>query len=291
MLATLKRNWTITVALALTLVVVKRVLAQIRFAPLSSDPCDAVNAFALLSVLEILAGSLWGAVRTARGKVAKQWASAYTLRSQQAIITAVFALLLADAVAFIRRPEMWIELPSRNRALIALSALVLFACLAQAMVLRSRSSAAIGRSRPSLVIAATLCVAALLFISPEWPFDHPSGAAHVLTVAEGAIILFLFVRVSISGLLPCPEIDHEQKWLPNSASGRGFLAAGSLLGAFGFWAASVGANGPFRHLHPAPLIVAVAGLSLAMAFLGEPLGYLNPGGRRGLSDSISCGST
>lgn len=284
--AILKRNWMIVFGLAILLLVVKRVLVRARFAPLASDPCDAVNAFALLSILTVMIGSAWAAMRRSRAGVTRAWKAVYTLRSQQAIVLAVFALLIADAVALVRQPEMWIERTSRDQVLFALAALAFSACIAEAMLLRSQRRLVIGTPQPRQIVVAAAPAIAVLIVCPEWPFDVSTPTAHILTVAAGATILFFFLRLLVCELVPGTETDRKQKWLITSRWSGGFLLGGILLGALGFWVDAHRASDPFRHLHLAPLTVALGGLLLAAGALGEPLGFVKSRSDRALQNSL-----
>lgn len=213
-------------------------------------------------------------MRTKRSPVARELRPLYALRSQQAVVLAVFALLVADAVALVRQPELWIERTSRNQVLGTLLTLALCACIAEVAILRSRRSVmAISRQSLRMAAVAALPVVVLVFC-PEWPFDNPTATAHVLTVAAGALVVFLPVRVLVRGFVPCLEIDPEQRWRPGDTRAWVFLLVGVLMGALGFWADGRHLTGSLRHLHPASLAVALTGLLFAFGFLGEPLGFL-----------------
>ncbi len=269
--ADLKRNWLVVFGLVAILFLAKAVQAHARLAPLASDPCDAVNAFALLSMMMVAAGSAMTAMRAERSSAGRVWNAVYVLRGQQAIVLAVFALLAADAVALARQPELWIEKASWLQVLGALLALALSACLAEAVLLRSaRSVKGIGATQPLRVAVVAALLIAMLAFCPEWPFDNATPTAQMLTVAAGALVVFLPVRILVRALVPSPAADGKPAWL--AGSNWGFLLAGVLAGAVGFWSDMRHVSGSLRHLHPAALAVAIAGLLLAFGFLGEPLG-------------------
>jgi hypothetical protein len=113
----------------------------------------------------------------------------------------------------------------------------------------------------------------LLVLCPEWPSEKSSQTAHILTVALGALVVFLPIRFLLSVLVPLePNEQHGHRELSrNTASEWTALLVGVLMFAFGFWADMHRWGGVLRYTRP---IVAMAPLLVAYAVVGRPLGLV-----------------
>jgi peptidoglycan/LPS O-acetylase OafA/YrhL len=121
--------------------------------------------------------------------------------------------------------------------------------------------------RAALVAAGGTLV---LFVCPERDIDYSSETAHILTVALGALVLLIPMRVLLPVLVPYDTKDGQSdrvffstphEWSP--------LIAGMVMSAFAFWSQSH-KLGPYVH---SKLISGLAGgVLIAYSFLAEPLG-------------------
>jgi hypothetical protein len=192
------------------------------------------------------------------------------IRSQQAVVLAVFLNLAAAAVALGRHSANWINEPSRSTVLLALGSIALASVAAQIRTTATWRTLGGSRLFPWKHVASiAVLVIAVLSFCPEWPIYSSSVTAHALTVACGAMIVLVPMRFLLR------EIGTDRsvrigRWLTRREWVS--VAAGILFGAMGFWSSTITGQTMFRHFGFADMIL--AGLLLAYAFLGQPLGLL-----------------
>jgi hypothetical protein len=132
----------------------------------------------------------------------------HAIRSQQAVVLAVFITLAAYTVALTRHPSMWISAVSRNSLLAWLGIFTAVAVAEQLLTLvAQRTLPRVGPTRWERAALAPALAILLLIFCPEWPSDNSSTTAHILTVVLGALVVFVPMRfllpVRISGPARC----------------------------------------------------------------------------------------
>ena len=265
-----RRNTTfanmLSVGVAIGLILAKATLVRLKAAPLRSDPCDAVGAFAVLTVLLIAAGTLVRRLRKVADDARLQ--AVYGLRSQQAVVLAAMGMVAGDLIALCRHPSLWLHSSRSVEIVMVLGSLAAAAIGTESLIIVQR------RDLPELVPArlrwgALLAALAIisLVICPEWPIYSASETAHVLTVTLGALVLFVPMRILVVEFVPHRSGEGGQDGSHLSA----VLTIGALLGAFGFWAETAKLGTAVRHISGPVLVLAV--LTLAYASLATPLGF------------------
>ncbi|HEX7192355.1 MAG TPA: hypothetical protein VF381_12380 [Thermoanaerobaculia bacterium] len=283
----LKRNAIVTFALAIffwwAFMFAKHDPALRPVIPFGEDPYDAVGSFGvivgMLVALIALGRAFWPYGANVPG-VAQR---VYLLRTEVAVVFAVYITLAADAVALARHPAMWIGAASRNELLALLGGL---AVVATATLLLLRSSREVTASSDSTrwraAIVTVFAVVLLLALYPERLIQ--STLLHLLTVVLGAIALFAPMRPILTTFVPLestassiepnrrrPRLSGQTRWLI-------VLLVGALVGAFAFIGEMSEGTGhaPLRQLVLVAVVfvgLAIAGLLVAYAFLGAPLGF------------------
>jgi hypothetical protein len=269
----LKSNSAVIIALITVFLITKHSLVALNVPPLRSDPCDAVGAFALITIIFIVITSLVRAFDRHPKSLSSALLPLYLLRSQQAVVLAVFITIAADVVALGRHTAMWVNLVSPTYLLVLLGNLAVIGVTAQFLIfVVQRTPSQTQSIRWSLVVFTALFAIAVLVFCPEWPHDHDSTTAHILTVAIGALMVFVPMRLLLPELVPYGSNAHRKRSV--SGAVREWLSpvAGVLMGAFGFWVNSISVDGALRHAHPSAFVLSIAGLLVANAFLGESLG-------------------
>jgi hypothetical protein len=200
----------------------------------------------------------------------------FTVRSQQAVLFAIFITFVAEIIALLRNPERWIG----NRfaellfALVVALTVVTVATLLLILVMqRNRISldawrvgtAAAVRSATVRIWTRTILIVMVamiaLTICPEWPIDSPSRTAHILTVALGALVVFIPLRLLLSEIVLKGSDGHRETTTFGTAREWTLLLGGIAVVLFGF----------FRHI---PILVFDLGhLVIAYALLGALLGF------------------
>lgn len=245
-------------------------------APVGTDPCDGVNAFAFYTIAFIAIGSL---LRMLIGRDSSSpLRYLFTVRSQQAVLFAIFITFVAEIIALLRNPERWIgsRLGEVLFALVvALTAVTVATLLLILFTQRNRialiaprvggatvRSATVGKWTRTISPVAVAIVG--LAICPEWPIDSPSRTAHILTVALGALVVFIPMRLFLSQIvLRGSDKSDVQRETTNLGTARDWslLLLGIAVVLFGF----------FRHIPG--LLFGVGHLVIAYAFLGALLGF------------------
>jgi hypothetical protein len=266
------KNAALILGMVVVLVFAKYNLPSVT--PFAQDPCDAVWAFAFTTILLIVVVSVVRVFRPYRNGPAPTAQWIFAMRLQQAFALPVFMTLVADVIALARHPS-WISAASRNRLLAWLGILAAVVLSTQLVILAAQRTlpqdASTRWKRVALALAAAIL---LLLLSPEWPSDNSSQTAHILTVALGALVVFLPTRFLLPVLVPFePNEEHGGRALFRStASEWSALLVGVLMFAFGFWADIHKWAGTLRYMNPP--ILTIAPFLVAYALLGKPLGLV-----------------
>ena len=184
-----------------------------------------------------------------------------------------FMTLVADVIALARHPSMWISAASRNRLVAWLGILAAVVLATQLLILAAQRTlpqdASTRWKRVALALAAPIL---LLVLCPEYPSDNSSQTAHILTVALGALVVFVPIRILLPVLVPFePNQEYKGRKLFGTASEWSAFLVGILMFAFGFWADTHRWTGTLRYMHP---FITIAPFLVAYALLGKTLGLV-----------------
>ncbi|MEO6816141.1 MAG: hypothetical protein ABI177_05520 [Edaphobacter sp.] len=283
---TLKRNAVIVLGLAglfcWSFLFAKHDPALRNVIPFGDDPYDAVGSLGVIvGVLVALLSSLRAFRRCRETPSVAQLG--YLIRSQQAVVLAVFLTLAVDAVAMARHASMWTGAGTRNRLLVLLGVLTLVTAAVQ-WLLRAAQKRVGGSAtaRWGVPASVTLLAIAVLAGYPEHLVGRTS--THLLTVVVADLLLLAPMRLLLNAIVPY-EPGGEQVAKPATVgkwSTAGQRWAIALLGGIGIGAAAFlaemsdgGSTPPLgRLVLVASVYVALglAGILAAYAFLGRPLG-------------------
>jgi hypothetical protein len=278
-----KRDAIALVGLAAVLAFAKYHLARLPVRPFGLDPCDSVNVFAFITIVMVAVVSLFRAFRPhSQGTTSGAVQHVYVIRSQQAFVLAVCTTLTANVVDLARHPSVWVGSVWRTQMLAWLSVYAAVGITMQLLVQAAQRSASqtrrTGWPRVAFVAAGATLV---LFVCPEWDIDYSSETAHILTVALGALVLLIPMRVLLPVLVPYDTkggqsdrvfFSTPREWSP--------LVIGIVMSALAFWSQSH-KLGPY--VRPKLISGLAGGVLIAYAFLAEPLG-LRP--RVGLNEKL-----
>lgn len=260
--------------------------------PFGSDPYDAVGSFGATVGLLIALVSLVRAFRPYRQHPPSAIQRVYLVRTQTAVVLAVFITLAADIIAMVRHPSMWIDARGRNTLLLVLGSLAIAAAAVEvliraSLVRASKETATDGNNKGNdrrwiSAVVTGLVAVFILLVYPENLIN--STASHLLTVVFGAVLLFAPMRPLLTVLVPggpsqagtgvmsasARFLNARRRWsivLLTGASIGGFLALAELSEGGG--AVQLG-----QVLFVSSVFVglAIAGLLIAYAMLGRPLG-------------------
>lgn len=246
-------------------------------APVGTDPCDGVNAFAFYTIAFIALGSLVRMLRVRHASSPLRYL--FTVRSQQAVLFAIFITFVAEIIALIRNPERWIG----NRfaellfaLVVALTVVTVATLLLILFTQRNRISLSVSRVHGTAPVRSTtvrkwtrttlpvVVAIVILAICPEWPIDIPSRTAHILTVALGALVVFIPMRLFLSQIVVHGSDESD---VLRETTTFGTAREWTLL----LLAVAVVLFGFFRHI---PILVdRLAMLLIAYALLGTLLGF------------------
>jgi len=243
--------------------------------PFGEDPYDAIGSFAVL-IAPLLA--LISLVRAFRPYAPSTSQRVYLVRTQTAIVLAVEITLAADAVAMARHPGMWIAAASRNKLIALLGVLGLAVVAAHLLICATQET--FPKRAPSRWLGAASAALLALLILAVYPERAIATATQLFSVVAGAALLFAPMRPLLTALVPYDEGEsgttRASGWYFNAPQRWGaVLLVGLLIGGFLFSAEMrEGAPPPARLLFVASVYVglAVAGLLIAYASLGKPLG-------------------
>ena len=246
--------------------------------PFGDDPYDAVGSFACITGVLVAVVSLVRAFRPYRGGTPTSAQRLYLVRSQEAVVLAVLITIAADAIAMVRHPSLWIVKAARVQLVALVIGMAVVAGFVEWIVRRSHDSTRQKWQSRSIIIPALVLL--VLAFYPENLIANLPG--HLATVIVGDIVLFATMRTLLVMLIPLPPSAMLAAQLSppkRSPARRPWLAVvclGVLVGLFAFAGeASEGTPLPLgRTLIVACVFIGLclAGLLMAYAFLGKPLG-------------------
>jgi hypothetical protein len=255
--------------------------------PFGDDPYDAVGSFAVIVGGMVALLSFLRAFWPYR-EAPTMAQRVYLVRSQEAVVLAVFITVATDVIAMARHPSMWMGAASRNKLIALLGVLLIIAAGVQWLIRAAQEKlGGFGTTRWAVPASVTLLAMLILAGYPERLIN--GTATHLFTVVAADLLLFALMRFLLIALVPYPPDDEQTGEL---AARGGFptagqrwaiaLLAGILIGAFVF----LGEMGEGSSTLPWGRLVLVAsvfislglaGILIAYAFLGKPLG-LRPRG-------------
>jgi hypothetical protein len=282
----LKRNAVIVLGLAAlffwSFMFAKHDPALRNVIPFGDDPYDAVGSFGVIVGVLIALLSFLRAFRP-YGEAPSMAQQVYLVRSQEAVVLAVFITVASDAIAMARHPSMWIGVASRDKLIALLGVLVIIAAAVQWLIRAAQKElGGFGTTRWAVPASATLLAVMILAGYPERLINRI--ATHLLTVVAADLVLFALMRLLLDALVPYAP-DGERMGKP-AARGRFptaaqrwaiALLAGILIGAFVFWGemgegSSAPPTGHVMVVASVFIALGLAGILIAYAFLGKPLG-------------------
>ena len=282
----LKRNSVLSLALAALFgwmfMFAKQDPALSGIIAFGEDPYDAVGSFAIVVALLVAALAGVRAFRPYRTPPSAPQ-QVHLVRAQAAVTLGVFITLGADAIAMTRHPSMWIHASSRTELMALLGGVALVAIVVHLLILGA-SPVAPTEDRPSRWKRAATAIVAAAGVVAFYPEQLVVGVwTHLVTVVVGALILFAPMRPLLIALVPDPEVEAQrQTTMPRRRFGSAgawlvVTLLGFALGVFTFLGElSEGGGGQpiVRLLFVAAVFLglAIAGLLIAFAFLGAPLG-------------------
>jgi hypothetical protein len=230
---------------------------------LGTDPCDAVNLFAFSAIALIAIHSL---LRLFIGS-SSPLRYLYVIRAQQAVLFAIFITFMAEIIALARSPAMWTRIVSPTRVFAILGALTAVAVGTQLLILvRQRNRISLSSLRWTRTALPVVVSIVVLIICPEWPIYSSSITAHILTVAVGALVVFIPLRLFLPELALHGSDVHGETTIFGTRREWTLLLVGVAVQLFDFWPAARKAVGPIGHMHLASFLI-------AYALLGAPLGF------------------
>ena len=250
--------------------------------PFGDDPYDAVGSFGVIVGKLIALLSLVRAFRPYR-EAPSTMRRAYLVRSQEAVVLAVFMTLASDLVAMARHTSMWVGAASRDRLIALVGGMAVVTAAVQLLIRASQEKPPEpGAKDWKAAVSATLLAIVVLAAYPEQLIHRT--ATHLLTVVAADIVLFAPMRPLLNALVPYKsDQGRMEKILArgqfSTAGQRWGIAAlaGALIGACAFLgeiAEGKGAVPLTRLAFVASVFIGLglAGFLIAYAFLREPLG-------------------
>jgi hypothetical protein len=239
------------------------------------DPYDAVGSFAI--VVALLVAVLAG-VRAFR-----PYRTPPSAHQQVHLVRAQAAVTLSVFITMARHPSMWIHASSRTELMALLGSVALVAIVVHLLILGA-SPVAPPEDRPSRWKRAATVIVAAAGVVAFYPEQLVVGVwTHLVTVVVGALILFAPMRPLLIALVPDSVVEAQrQTTMPRRRFGSAgawliVTLLGVALGVFAFLGElSEGGGGQpiVRLLFVAAVFLglSIAGLLIAFAFLGAPLG-------------------
>lgn len=201
-----------TIAFSLGFFAAKHRPGLVRFAPFVDDPYDAVGSFAvqLAAVAAVL--SLLRALRADGAEGIPGAPASLIVRGVVIALSAVFVTVIADIVAMIRHPDLWLPSAAGRRLAIVLGILGLSTAGGVFVVLRAARIAATSLPPPEWGRAAVITggYAVVLALYPETWRHGIAGA--ILTATFGMALLFSTVSWLARVLVP-PKLVYDDDLL------------------------------------------------------------------------------
>jgi len=253
-----------------------------KIIPFGDDPYDAVGSFAIIVGILVALLSLGWALRPYRSNPPSIETQVYLVRAQTCVVLAVVITLISDVAALARHPTMWTTALQRNQLLALLGGMAIIVVAVELLIRRSAQGIVSPGTQAGWTRAAIVGLAGVLTLA-IYPERMIQGTAtHLLTVVAGAPILFVPMRPLLT-FVPYKTSTAQREATDGKLSFARrhrwgiVLFVGVILGVFFFAGEmSEGAGGMSlgRIVFVAAVFVGLstAGLAIAYAFLGIPLG-------------------
>jgi len=253
------RNSLVILGLVIAHVIISHRLASLG-APVGTDPCDGVNLFAGITVLFIAIGSILRMF--SRQNSSSPLRYLYIVRSQLAVLFAIFITFAAEIIALIRNPERWIGNRLAESVFVFLCALTVVTVATLLLILvTQRNRISLSSLRWTRTIFPVVVAIVALTVCPEWPMYSPSRTAHILTVALGALVVFIPMRLLLPEIVLNGSDRHRETTTFGTAREWTLLLGAVAVELFTF----------FRHV---PIFVArLVLLFIAYLLLGALPGF------------------
>jgi hypothetical protein len=257
------RNSLVMLGLLSAHVIINHRLVSRRVAGVGTDPCDAVNAFAFYTIAFIAIASLLRIFSSHHSSSPLRYL--YIVRSQLAVLFAIFITFAAEIIALIRNPETWIGNRFAESVVALLGALTVVTIATFLLILvTQRNRILLSSLRWTRTIVPVVVAIVVLTVCPEWPTYSPSRTAHILTVALGALVVFIPMRLLLPEIVLNGSDVHRETTTFGTAREWTLLLVGVAVVLFVL-------SGIFRHV---PIFVFdIAHLFIAYALLGALLGF------------------
>lgn len=251
--------------------------------PFGDDPYDAIGSFGTIVGMLIALLSLVRAFRPYRKDVPSDAQQVYLVRSQEAVALAVLITIAADTVAMARHPSLWAGAASRRELIVLLTAIAMVALGVHWLVRKSIAHCTnTGANQWGKAVLVTALATSALALYPEHLIQRT--ATHLLTVVIGDVLLFAPMRVLLMSFVPYREnvpltgaTQQHVRPLTGWQQWSMVVALGIVVGALIFIGEMSEGSGRLplvRLLFVGSVYIglALAGLLVAYAFLGSPLG-------------------
>lgn len=250
--------------------------------PFGDDPYDAVGSFGVIGGMLIALLSLVRAFRPYR-EVPSTTRRVHLVRSQQAVVLAVFMTLVSDVIAMASHPSMWVGSASRDRLIAVVGGMAIVSAAVQ-LLIRASQEKLFERHAKDWIVAASATLLAIIVLAayPEQLIRRTP--THLLTVVVGAMVLFAPMRPLLNALVPYESGKERMENIPaRSQFSKDILRwgiamlMGAVIGACAFLGEIAEGSGavPISHLTLVASVfigLGVAGFLIAYVFLREPLG-------------------
>jgi hypothetical protein len=203
------RNSVVMLILFFAHVMTNRRLAFLGVAPVGTDPCDGVNAFAFFTIVFIAIGSTLRMFSGHHSSSPLRYL--YIVRSQQAVLFAIFITFTAEIIALVRNPETWIGNLFAESVFALIGALTVVTVATLLLILvTQRNRISPSSLRWTRTILPVVIAIVVLTVCPEWPTYSPSRTAHILTVALGALVVFIPMRLLLPEIVLNGSDGHRE---------------------------------------------------------------------------------
>jgi hypothetical protein len=171
---------------------------------------------------------------------------------------------MAEIIALARHLPMWNGIVSPIRLFALLGALTAVTVATQLLILvTQRNRISLSSSRWTRTILPIVVAIVVLAVCPEWPIYSSSTTAHFLTVALGALVVFIPMRLFVTDLVLNRSGVHRETTTFGTTREWTSLVGGVVVAIFAFW----------LHAHVPIAVERIAELFIAYAVLGAPLGF------------------
>jgi hypothetical protein len=240
------RNSVVMLGLFTAHFIVQHRLHSHRVYGVGTDPCDAVNLFAFCTITLIAIVSL---LRMFSGS-SSPLRYLYVIRAQQAVLFAFFMTYMAEIIALARSRAMWNWIVSPTRLFALLGALIAVTVATQLVIFVTQrnklSLSSLRWTRTALPVAVSILV---LILCPEWPIYSSSITAHILTVAVGALVVLIPLRLFLPELVLHGSDVYGETTTFGTRREWTLLLVGVAVQLFDFWPAAGKAIGPIGRMH------------------------------------------